>query len=310
MIREEFKGACGAQSARAETAEIENKNQTYVVKKDDINYPSKLLEYVSDCKTIYCRGDISLTEKSAVAVVGSRNCTNYGKAVAKEIGRKAAEYGVVLVSGLARGIDRAAHEGALEVGGKTIAVLGCGPDICYPSENRNLQKRIQEEGLIISEYPDGFKAKPYTFPMRNRLISGLSDAVAVVEAGVRSGSLITVECAAEQGKLVYAVPGNITSKSSAGTNKLIREAVPPLVIIDDVFLDMGIDVRCGICDMDSLGRDERKIMEVLLASGEASFEELYHKTHIKLQEINGIISILEIKGLVFCEMGKVFIAKF
>ena len=218
---------------------IERK-KTVVISPENRNYPYKLKESLSDCKPINYRGELSICNSKSVAVVGSRNCTEYGIVVAKEIGKKAAEYGAVVISGLARGIDTASHRGALSAGAKTVAVLGGGINTYYPKENKILQDKIGEEGLLISEYEDDFQAKAYTFPQRNRIISALADAVVVVEAQTRSGSLITAESAIEQGKNVYAVPGNITSKTSMGTNKLIREGALPLVFIDDVFIDMGL----------------------------------------------------------------------
>ncbi len=288
---------------------IERK-KTVVISPENRNYPYKLKESLSDCKPIHYRGELSICNSKSVAVVGSRNCTEYGIVVAKEIGKKAAEYGAVVISGLARGIDTASHRGALSAGAKTVAVLGGGINTYYPKENKILQDKIGEEGLLISEYEDDFQAKAYTFPQRNRIISALADAVVVVEAQTRSGSLITAESAIEQGKNVYAVPGNITSKTSMGTNKLIREGALPLVFIDDVFIDMGLTREISKESEMKLGKEEKAVLEIVMKAGEISFEQLYHITNIKPQKINGIISVLELKGFVFSEMGKILIAKF
>ena len=283
--------------------------------KDDV-YPIKLKEFLHDISTIYYKGDLSLADKPSIAVVGSRDCTAYGRAVAVEIGRRASCYGVQVVSGLAKGIDGAGHAGALESGGKTIGVVANGLDIYYPQENRKLQDRIGEEGLLISEYPEGVEARHWHFPTRNRIISALADAVIVVEANTRSGSLITAECAIEQGKEVYAVPGNIMSQKSLGTNKLISIGARPLVYVDEVFQDM---IRMGIIshpgDLEdpekgsNLGSAEKGVISVLKEYGELPFDDLAKRLKISISELNGIVSVLEIKGLVFSEMGKIMIAK-
>ena len=236
--------------------------------------------------------------------------------MALEIGRRASAYGVQVISGLARGIDTSGHMGALEGGGKTIAVVANGLDVYYPQENRKLQKKIEKEGLVISEYPAGETAKKWYFPTRNRLISALSDAVIVVEANTRSGSLITAECAIEQGKEVYAVPGSIFSQNSLGTNKLISIGAMPLVYVDEVFQDM---IKRGIIgenrdyegseEMKKLGKMEKGVISVLKNHGEIAIDELAKRLKISISELNGVVSVLEIKGLVFCEMGKVMIAK-
>ncbi|MBQ1404206.1 MAG: DNA-processing protein DprA [Lachnospiraceae bacterium] len=272
-------------------------------------YPDAFHMIKNKPERLYYRGDLSLLSTRCVAVVGSRRCTGYGRAVARAIGRRAGETGVTLVSGMAEGIDAAAHQGALSVGGKTIAVLGCGVDICYPAGNKTLYKTIYQRGLLLSEYPDGSKPAFYHFPERNRLISGLSEAVVIVEAGTkRSGSLITAEFAAEQGKLLYAVPGNITSQSCFGSNALIRdEGAKPLIAIDDLFLDLGI--RPGIrSEKDlELGEDEKRIFDLICSRSEMSTDELCAAACLPPEKVNGIITVLEMKGAVMSAMGKVFV---
>ncbi len=280
-----------------------------MIRRNECDFPERLVEHVSDCHKIYVSGNMDIFKMKSIAIVGSRNCTSYGVTVAKGLARSAAEHGVAVISGLARGIDSAAHRSALEAGGKTVGVLGTGIDVFYPAENRDIQKKISESGILISEYEPGTIARPYNFPKRNRLISALADAVIVVEASTRSGALITAECAAEQGKHLYAVPGNITSEASVGTNKLIRENVDPLVFFEDVFTDIGVQKHTK-CNEASLGSDEKSVIEAVSRFGELTFEEIHHITHIKPSEINGIITILEIKGYVYCEMGKVMIANF
>lgn len=282
----------------------------------DKDYPAKLKEFLKDPKTIYYLGDITMAEEVSIAVVGSRACSAYGRAVSVEIGRRAAAFGVNVVSGLAKGIDGAGHLGVMDAGGKTIGVVANGLDIFYPYENRRIQKEIAKEGLLISEYPEGQESMPWHFPTRNRIISALADAVIVVEANTRSGSLITAECAIEQGKEVYAVPGNIMSQNSLGTNKLIADGARPLVYVDQVFHDL-IDRGILKAPMESealesnrnLGEQEKELLYALKNSGELSLEDLAAKLGIGMAELNGLVSVLEIKGMVFSEMGKVMIAK-
>ena len=276
----------------------------------DDNFPQILRDFVPDVGVLYFEGDLTLLQNRCIAIVGSRKCTQYGKTVAKTIGKRAAENGVTVVSGLARGIDTAGHLGALEAGGKTIAVLGGGTEHYYPPENRKLQQQIAREGLLLSEHEPEYIAKAYDFPKRNRLISALSESVVVVEAPNRSGALITAECAEEQVKNVYAVPGNITSYYSFGTNKLIRENATPLILIDDIFLDLNISPYIKEDNLLELGEDERRVFEVVKNCGEVTIDEIYHKTNIKPSEINGIITILEMKGIIFSSLGKILVAKF
>lgn len=278
--------------------------------REDASYPAKLAMFMPEAEAVYFAGDLSLLETVSVAVVGSRRCTPYGRSVAKAIGKRMAENGITVVSGLARGIDTAGHLGALAAGGKTIAVLGGGTDVYYPPENRRLQQQIAEEGLLLSEHPQAYSPRPYDFPRRNRLIAAVSESVVVAEAGNRSGALITAECAAEMGKNLYAVPGNITSLYSFGANKLIRENVTPLILIDDLLFDLGVAPRIGQAAAAGLGRDEKRVFDLICGGGEMTVDEIHHKTNMKPSEINGIISVLEMKGLIFSSMGKIFVAKF
>ena len=271
--------------------------------RNEEGFPEELIKCTDD-------GNKALLKGTCIAVVGSRKCTEYGKTVARNIGKRVSECGGVLVSGLARGIDTAAHMGAMEGGGRTIAVLGNGTDVFYPAENRNLQNSIREKGLLLSEYPEGTVAKPYMFPRRNRIISGISESIVVAEAKDGSGALITAELAMEQGKRLYAVPGNITSYYSFGTNKLIRESVTPLILIDDLFLDLGMPTPENDPVLDSLGEEEKLIYETLRRNGEMSVEEIYHKTNISPSKISGIITVLEMKGIIFSSLGKILVAKF
>lgn len=281
---------------------------TNVIEEKNENYPIKIKECLSDYKPIYYRGNLSLLDKPSIAIVGSRKASSYGKSCARALAKCAVEYGAVVVSGLALGIDYEAHSACLENGGETIAVLANGVDVFYPKRNQALQKRIEETGLLLSEYEDGTRAQRYTFPVRNRIISAISDAIVIVEAGSRSGSLITAECAQEQGKEVYSIPGNITSPGSLGTNKLIRDGAVPLINFDELFEDLGLSKTNKKINQIFLSKTESRVLEVVKSGSELSIEQIRHIIDIDLAEINAIITILEMKGLIFCEMGKVSIA--
>jgi DNA processing protein len=193
-------------------------------------------------KRVYLRGhgDAELLSRTAVAIVGARACSPYGKQVARMVGRELAAAGVVVVSGLARGIDGEAHRGALEAGGHTVAVLGCGIDRDYPVEHAWLARQIAERSLLASEYEPGIDPAPWRFPARNRIVAGLCAATIVVEARERSGALITADFALEEGREVFAVPGEITSRLSDGTNALLRLGATPLTSAADVLDSLGL----------------------------------------------------------------------
>jgi DNA processing protein len=277
------------------------------ISKKDSEYP-RLLRVIPDPpERLFYRGDISLLDGAAVAIVGARSATEYGRWVSFNMAKNLTEYGLTIVSGMAWGVDSQAHTGALAGEGKTVAVLGCGVDICYPKSNNRLMDEIMRKGLVVSELEPGAEPRPFTFPMRNRIISGLALATVVVEAGVKSGSLITAERAAEQGRSVYAVPGNINRASSIGCNKLIQDGATPIVHLDDVAVDMGLTKplaleRRGV----QLGEDEKKVYGALRLAGEMTVDELCARTGIPARNLRGIITVLEMKGLAESAMGRVF----
>ena len=274
------------------------------------DFPEKVYQFSPDVKELYYKGNLLLAKAPAVAVVGSRKCTTYGLTVAKEIGKRAAQNNVLIVSGLAKGIDTAGHQSVLEQGGNTIAVLGGGTGRYYPAENRQLQQRIGDKGLLLSEHPADYLPRAFDFPKRNRIISALSDSVVVIEAPNRSGALITAEAAEEQGKLVYAVPGNITSHYSFGTNKLIRDGATPLILLDDLFVDMGIRPVLEEKRMKQLGEDELAVYHVIAEHGEVTAEEVSFGAEMTMGKVQGILTVLEMKGLIFSAMGKFFVANY
>ena len=273
-------------------------------------FPDKLRGLSEPVEGIYVKGNADLLYKRSIAIVGSRRCSEYGKRVAMKIGGAAAANGLCVISGMAIGIDNFAHRGALSEGGKTLAVLGTGPDICYPPQHRKLYEEICDDGLIVSEYPPGTEAMPFRFPQRNRIIAGLSEAVVVVEARAGSGSLITAEYADNQSKPVFAVPGNITSQYSLGTNRLITEGAQAVAVVDDIFNYLGIQPSASGEELEELGEDERRVYEYVKSNGEVFSDEICSKLEMDPFLVNSITSILEIKGFVSFSMGRIMAVKF
>ena len=273
-------------------------------------FPDKLRGLSEPVEGIYVKGNADLLYKRSIAIVGSRRCSEYGKRVAMKIGGAAVANGLCVISGMAIGIDNFAHRGALSEGGKTLAVLGTGPDICYPPQHRKLYEEICDKGLIVSEYPPGTEAMPFRFPQRNRIIAGLSEAVVVVEARAGSGSLITAEYADNQSKPVFAVPGNITSQYSLGTNRLITEGAQAVAVVDDIFNYLGIQPSASGEELEELGEDERRVYEYVKSNGEVFSDEICSKLEMDPFLVNSITSILEIKGFVSFSMGRIMAVKF
>jgi DNA processing protein len=211
----------------------------FVPAPDGAGYPPLLRELADAPLGLYQKGQYSVGSTPCVAIVGSRRTTLYGQAVAKKLGGELARLGFCVVSGLARGIDTAAHEGALAAGGRTVAVLGNGIDIVYPPENLALYRRIEEAGALLSEFPIGRRADKQSFAMRNRIVAGMSRAIIVVESDVAGGSMITAKFAGEQGRLVFAVPGRIDQPSSAGCHQLIRDGATLCTGVDDVLAELN-----------------------------------------------------------------------
>ena len=213
------------------------------IRRRDHSFPSWLAAIHDPPARLFLRGsaDAAQLDKPAIALVGARACSSYGRSVTRSLARDLAAAGLVVVSGMARGIDGEAHRGALDAGGVTVAVLGCGVDRDYPAAHSELARRICESGLVISEYEPGVEPAPWRFPARNRIIAGLCRATVVVEARERSGALITADFALEEGREVLAVPGEITSSLSAGTNALLRLGATPVTCAADVLEVFGID---------------------------------------------------------------------
>lgn len=223
-----------------ELEKIRKKNIKFIHMEDE-RYPKRLKNIYDFPYALYLKGEMPKDDYPSVAVVGARACTTYGRAMAENIGYELSLNGINIISGMAKGIDGAAHEGAIKSGNKTYAVLGCGADICYPRDNINIYVECEKNGGIISEYNIGKEPAAWRFPKRNRIISGLADIIIVVEAKEKSGSLITVESALEQGKDVYAVPGRIGDRLSEGCNKIIKSGAGIYTCVEDILLELNIN---------------------------------------------------------------------
>lgn len=260
-------------------------------------YPPLLAELHDPPARLHLRGGpADILSRPAVAVVGARSCSTYGAQVARELAQELAGAGVVVVSGLARGIDGEAHRGALAGGGLTVAVLGCGIDRDYPRAHAELARRIAASGLLVSEYPAGVEPAPWRFPARNRIVAGLAAATVVVEARERSGALITADFALELGRDVFAVPGEITSGLSKGTNDLIRQGATPLLAPDDVLEALGLE-RSAPQAPKGLSSEGEAVLG-FLARGAASLDEISRGTGVGSAEVAVALTELELAGLV------------
>jgi DNA processing protein len=281
---------------------------------EDRKYPSYLRESFDPPCVLYCAGKVDVLEEFSVSIVGARKPTPYGRAVAEKLAYDLATRGVVIVSGLARGIDSIAHWGALQ-GGKTVAVMGSGLDVTYPRENRKLFEKIIENGAVITEFP--LKSPPlgYHFPMRNRIISGLSLAVVVVEATKRSGSLITARLALEQNREVMAVPGNTTSELSRGTNWLVKTGAKLVERWEDVAEELPPPLKDQLLAQKEaktqepllpVTPNEEKVLVLLKTDELTPVDELVEKTEFSVSEILSLSLQLELKGYISQSPGKNF----
>lgn len=272
-------------------------------------YPALLKEIRDYPKELYYIGDPKLLEEKCVSIVGSRKTNQYGRSTAYSFGKILGQRGITVVSGMAVGIDTCAHEGALQEKGNTAAVLACGLDLCYPPRNRELKGKIESAGIVLSEYPPGTAAQRYYFPQRNRIISGLSPLTVVVQAGNRSGALITAELAADQGRDVGAVPGNIDSEYNLGSNKLLREGAFALTGVQDLLEASGVSVLSEPEAERMLSDEEKQLYFLLCSHGEMSLDQLAFYLKKPVNEVGSLAIVMEMKGIVFSAMGKVFIAK-
>jgi DNA processing protein len=266
------------------------------VRRDCPGYPPLLRQLHDPPAQLYLRGGApELLHEPAVAVVGARSCSSYGAQVARLLGRELGAAGVVVVSGLARGIDGEAHRGALEAGGRTVAVLGCGIDRDYPRRHAELAARITADGRIVSEYPPGTEPAPWRFPARNRIVAGLCVATVVVEARSRSGALITADFALELGREVFAVPGEITAGLSVGSNDLLRQGATPLLAVADVLDVLGLTPAPR--QRRELSAIASEVLEIL-RDGAREADGLTRSSGRTSAEVGAALVELELAGLV------------
>jgi DNA processing protein len=292
------------------------------------DYPPLLKQIADPPLVLYVRGDVSLLSRHAVAVVGTRRPSAYGSSVGHRLAADLARRALVIVSGLARGIDSAAHRGALEAQGKTVAVLGCGVDVIYPRENKRLTDQIIASGALVSEFPLGTSPQPENFPIRNRIISGLALGVVIVEAAEYSGSLITARLASEQDREVYAVPGNITSAQSFGPNLLIKQGAKLVDNWMDVFEEFPAAARAQLLPpaketepaertlplfeerpASGLSEDQRVVYDALRVDESIFIDSIFGLVSLPQPRVLSALLELEMNGLVRQLPGKNFVRK-
>ncbi len=271
-----------------------------VITWEDGGYPRRLKEIEQPPPVLYSRGELVPEDDFAVAIVGTRRITPYGRQVAEDLSAFLASNGITIVSGLARGVDATAHAAALRAGGRTIAVLGSGVDRIYPPENRGLADQIIGRGAVLSDYPVGTAPEATNFPPRNRIISGLSLAVVVIEAGETSGALITAEFAAEQGREVFAVPGSILAPQSKGTNKLIQKGALPLLTAQDLLQALNLTrVSAQKSARQVLPADDVEKQLLLALSDEPlHVDDLRNQTGLPVEKVSAALVMMELKGMV------------
>lgn len=276
-------------------------NTIYSYTKWNEKYPKRLLHFNGMPPRLFVKGKLPREDIPTIAIVGARMCSYYGRVQAYEFAKVFAEAGVQVISGMAKGIDGYAHRGALDAGADTYAVLGCGLDICYPKENFDLYQKIQVQGGLISEQPNGCPPMPKNFPLRNRIISGLADAILIIEAKERSGSLITADLALDQGKSVFALPGRVSDELSNGCNRLIYQgagiAITPELILNEL--------QIHYCEKKESGRkskirleSKKNMLYSCLDLQPRNLNELVEKISLPLEETIGILLELELEGLV------------
>lgn len=269
----------------------------------DESYPENL-KYIDDRPAVlYYKGRLdSERDSQSIAFVGARKCTDYGKWACKNLAGSIAQAGLTTVSGLAYGIDAMCHKATLEVGGRTIGVIGCGIDQIYPKANKFLYEKIEEDGLILSEFPLETPPIGYNFPRRNRIISGISLATVVIEAKEKSGTMITTRCALDQGKEVFAVPGNINSIYSKGTNKLIQDGSKLILCAEDILeeLDYLLDNKPAKkhIDYSELDKDELSVVRYIETNPNASADDLALNLDFEIDVINFLLTSLELKNVI------------
>jgi len=297
-----------------------------VLSQDDPDYPKRLYEIYDPPLVLYVRGSAEVINKYGLAVVGTRHPTPYGVGMAERVACDLAARGLVIMSGMARGVDAAAHRGALNARGQTVAIWGTGVDVTYPKENQKLADQILANGgAVVSEFPLGTFPAPQNFPIRNRVISGISVGVLVIEAGEYSGTLVTARCALEQGRDVYAIPGNVTNKLSWGPNTLIKQGATLIATWEDVWEALPADIRLSLSPpapsasqtpeaaslftASELPPDEKRIFAVLRADESTHIDEIVERlvSHLSSSQIFAALFELELAGRIRVLPGKYYV---
>lgn len=277
----------------------------------DPGYPKSLAAITNSPPLLYMKGELLPEDHQAMAIVGSRKASSYGIRTAENMAQELSVHGFTIVSGLARGIDSAAHSGALAAGGRTLGVLGCGLDIQYPPENTKLFQEIIQHGAVISEFPLGTPPLPVNFPHRNRIISGLSMGTLVVEATERSGSLITAQCALEQGREVFAIPGNLGAANSQGTNRLIKAGAKLVAgvhdILEEIQPQLGTERRVLTQSPQVQLEPMEEILYEILSDEPRHIDELITQSRLPSAQVSGVLLQLELKGTVKHLSGHLYV---
>lgn len=283
------------------------KEGIHIVTCNNPTFPSKL-KYYDDCPSIlFYKGNIKrLNDSYSIGIVGSRKCTNYGVDVTRIITKELCNNNINIISGLAKGIDTFAHKTCIDNGKYTCAILGSGIDVVYPRENKQLYNEILKSGCIISEYVPGTQPYPYNFPVRNRIISALSDIVIVVEASSKSGSLITAGLAAEQGKDVMVVPGSIFSEQSMGANKLIKDGAYPFTCVEDIFELLGVKYNKVLANKKNITKVESVIYNIL-SDNPIHVDDIVRTSNIDIKQLYEVLFELQLKNEIMCLSGNYYV---
>jgi DNA processing protein len=282
-------------------------------------YPQTLLQIYDPPVLLYVRGDAGVLNQPSISIVGTRRPTRYGTQMAERLGREIAARGLVVVSGMARGIDAIGHQGAMAVNGRAIGVLGTGVDVCYPKENRKLYEKVLERGAIVSEFPLGTHPAPENFPVRNRIVAGMPLGVVVIEGAQYSGSLITARLAMEFGREVFGVPGNVTQPVSFAPNQLIKQGAKLVTNGEDVIEELPTPVRAALLQAEqpeaeqrnlllaaSLNTSEKKVYELLCTDEPRHIDGIVERSGLNSSEVLATLFDLEMKGIVRQLPGKQF----
>jgi DNA processing protein len=285
---------------QAEYDKLNKLNIQFVIFSDD-EYPTRLRNIPDPPPALYIRGNLLPQDSKALAVVGTRKCTRYGRDVSAELSEQLTKNGVTIISGLAEGIDASAHQGALKGGGRTIAICGCGLDRVYPAQHTALAQKIAENGALISEFSLGTPPIGENFPRRNRIISGLSLGVLVIEAPEKSGALITASVAAEQGREIFVIPGNITNNVASGTNKLLQDGAKLVTSAKDILDELNLEhtiLQTRIKTESFVpSSDEEALILKFISTDPTHIDDIIRQTGLNSSEVMGLLTILELKGL-------------